>query len=345
MSHPNPTSDLTPSRLVMMVMFMCLDELEPEAVLAHAGLPDSLLDDMDGAIPIENVARLLQSAVAVTGDPALGLRVGQEFGMEMLDVVGMLVCNSPNLRTAVTHMSQCMPLISQLTYFELREEGPRTRILMYLPEELAQLESPFIGEFCAAVFFCTARRLIDGNFRICALRSRLPEPAWVDEYVQVVGDDVELVFNADENSVEFDSYLLDLPMKRHSPGLYRQMREQAARRLARQPQPDTTAGSVKHLIEEFLGERLLDLTTIAERMGLTPRTLQRRLKEEATTFQTIYDNCRRERAQGYLRESADSGIETLAAILGYSEPANFYRAFKGWFGVAPNEFRRRYAER
>jgi AraC-like DNA-binding protein len=345
MRNKKDLTSLTPSRIVLMLMHLTLDEAELKAVLAHAGLPERLLDDLDGAIPIECVARLLASAAKVTGKPALGLHIGQEFSFEMLDVLGMLVCNSPDLRTAVTHLCHYMPLISQLTRFELREEGPRARIVMHLPEELAQLRNLFIGEFCAAVFFATTRRLVDGDFRIRALRSHLPTPAWMDEYHRVLGDEAEMLFNADEDSLEFDSDLLDLPMKRHSPGLYRQIREQAARRLARQPQPDTTAGAVRLLMEELLGERLIDLPTIAERMDLMPRTLQRRLKEEGTTFQAIYDSCRRECAQHYLRDSADSNIETLAAMLGYSEPANFYRAFKGWFGVAPNEFRRRNCER
>ncbi|MFN3587036.1 MAG: helix-turn-helix domain-containing protein [Moraxellaceae bacterium] len=86
---------------------------------------------------------------------------------------------------------------------------------------------------------------------------------------------------------------------------------------------------------------MLDLLTIAERMGMTPRTLQRRLKAENMTFQVIYDACRRECAKHYLLEETAGDINTLAAMLGYSEPANFYRAFKGWFGETPSEFRQR----
>jgi AraC-like DNA-binding protein len=326
----------------MMILFLALDELEPETVLEHAGLPVSLMEDMDGAIPVEDFGKLLSSAIALTGDEAIGLHVGQEFGIEMLDVVGMIVSHAPDLRTAIGHLSQYLPLVSHINTFELREEGASARLFMHLPEELARLNNPAMAEFCMASLFCMGRRLVDGNLVIRTLRSRLPAPPWLAEYPSVIGDDVELLFNAGEDSAEFDSYLLNLPMKRHAPGLYQQMRNQAARRLASLPQPESTSGNVRGLIDEFLGERLLDLPTIAERMGLTPRTLQRRLQDENTTFQSIYDSCRRERARSYLLEESEVEIDTLAAMMGYSEPANFYRAFKGWFGVTPSEYQRRH---
>jgi AraC-like DNA-binding protein len=74
-------------------------------------------------------------------------------------------------------------------------------------------------------------------------------------------------------------------------------------------------------------------------MGLTPRTLQRRLKDESTSFQSLYDLRRQQVAQDHLQRDTD--VETIAAMLGYSDPANFYRAFKAWTGVSPSEFRKR----
>lgn len=228
MSSKKPDAALTPGRIVLIVLFLALDDLDVEQVLAHAGLPSSLADDMDAHIPVEDVAKLIASGIELSGDPALGLHLGQELGMEMLDVVGMIVGSSPTFRDALTALSEYMPLLSNLTWFELHEEGDRARMQMHLPEGMAKLQSTFLGELCAATLFCQARRLVDGNFFLRRLCSCLQAPPWVDEYRQVLGDDVELVFEAGEDSVEFDRLLLDLPMKRHSPGLYQQLRAQAA---------------------------------------------------------------------------------------------------------------------
>ncbi|HEX4940254.1 MAG TPA: helix-turn-helix domain-containing protein, partial [Candidatus Kapabacteria bacterium] len=72
-----------------------------------------------------------------------------------------------------------------------------------------------------------------------------------------------------------------------------------------------------------------------------PRTLQRRLKEENITFQSLFDSSRYRLACELLAQTGNP-VEDIAAMLGYSEPTNFYRAFKTWSGLTPNEYRRQY---
>lgn len=337
-----PAERLTPARLALTLLYLILDDVDFDDLLEHAGIPATHVDDLDGALSFDDVCELIKSSLVLTGDPALGLHVGQEIGIEMLDMVGMMVANAPDLRTALNMLVEYSPLASRLGWIELKEGEMRSRLILHLEPEVAALDTPFCGELCAAAFFGMARRLFDGTFTIRALRSRKPAPPWHEEYAQVFGDEVEIFFEAGEDSLEFDSTLLHLRTKRHSPGLYQQLRAQAARRMANLSGSESSAGSVRRLIDEYLGERLLDLPTIAERMGLTPRTLQRRLREENTTFQALYDERRQLHARRYLLEEPDGDINTLAAILGYTEPANFYRAFKTWFGLSPREFQRRH---
>lgn len=337
-----PEERLTPARLALTLLYLMLDDVDFDELLEHAGVPAARVDDMDGMISLEDAGRLVESSLVLTGDPALGLHVGQEIGIEMLDMVGMMVAAAPDFRTALHMLTEYSPLVTRLGWIEFQEGEARSRLILHLEPEMAALDTPFFGEICASAFFCMARRLLDGPFAVRALRSRKPAPPWQEEYAQVFGEDVEFHFNANEDSMEFDSVLLHLRTRRHSPGLYQQLRAQAARRLASLPQPESTAGSVRQLIDEYLGERLLDLPTIAERMGLTPRTLQRRLREEDTSFQALYDERRQQHARRYLLEEPGCNIDTLAAILGYTEPANFYRAFKVWFGLSPREFQRRH---
>lgn len=333
---------LTPARLILTTLYLGLDEgLEAETVMERAGLPPSRLEDMDSHFTMDEVRDLLQASLELTDDPALGLHLGQEFAIEMLDLVGMVASRAPDMRTAIQHAILYAPLITTLGNFRLTEEGSQARVTLHLMPELLELNTHFIAEIVAAGALCIGRRVVAGDISPSRMRFRLPAPPWQAEYAQVFGEEVEILFEAGEDSLEFDRRLLDYPMKRHSPGLYQHLRQQAARRLASLPQPESTRASVERLIGEYLGERLLDLPTIAERMGLTPRTLQRRLKEEGSSFQTVYDHCRQQQAHLHLT-TLDTDIHTLAALLGYSEPANFYRAFKGWFGLTPSEYRRRH---
>lgn len=333
------TEHLTPAKLVLVTLYLAIDDVDLDEVVTHAGVPLQRLLDEDGVVSTRDVLALTQSAIELTGDPALGLHLGQEFGIEMLDLVGMMLSAAPDGRTALQVAIQYSQLISTHGTVELIEEGDRARLVVHFIDELLIPDMPYFFDFLAAAFHCISRRVIAGDAFLRRFTTRLPAPLWKDEYAAVFGEEVEFEFDAPEDSLEFDRHFLDLPMARHSPGLFQQLREEAARRLASQPQPESASASVQRLIDEHLGKHLIDLPLIAEHMGLNPRTLQRRLKEENTSFHLLHDACRFRQAREQLLQ-CDTSIELLAASLGYSEPANFYRAFKTWSGLTPSEYRR-----
>jgi AraC-like DNA-binding protein len=77
---------------------------------------------------------------------------------------------------------------------------------------------------------------------------------------------------------------------------------------------------------------------VAQALHLSERTLQRRLQEEGTSYQQLLDDTRRELAQQYLATPRMTLLE-IAYLLGFSEPSNFFRAFRRWFGKTPGEYR------
>jgi AraC-like DNA-binding protein len=79
------------------------------------------------------------------------------------------------------------------------------------------------------------------------------------------------------------------------------------------------------------------LDGVARRLGMTPRSLQRRLKDEGTVFQTVRDEMRRELADQYLKKGMS--LAEISFLLGFSEPSAFFRAFKRWTGLTPMERR------
>ncbi|MNC61745.1 HTH-type transcriptional regulator VirS [compost metagenome] len=80
--------------------------------------------------------------------------------------------------------------------------------------------------------------------------------------------------------------------------------------------------------------------TVAQALHLSQRTLQRRLQEEGTSFQTLLDDTRRELAEQYLAQPSMTLLET-AYLLGFADPSNFFRAFRRWFDATPGEYRTR----
>jgi AraC-like DNA-binding protein len=113
----------------------------------------------------------------------------------------------------------------------------------------------------------------------------------------------------------------------------------AARQPAELPRTTTVAAALRALClrDGFAGE--LSLDAAAHLLRLSPRTLQRRLREEGTSLQQIVDETRRHLASRMLIES-ELGIAKVASALGFSEPAGLHRAFKRWTGMTPAAYRR-----
>lgn len=153
---------LTPAKLVLMVLYLIMDDMELEAVAAHAGIPVARLEDMEGMISIGDVIKLIQSTLELTGDPALGLHVGQEISVEMLDMFGMMVSSAPDARAAIQTLTRFSPLISTLARAEVIEEGETVRVVLHLHDDLLSIDNNYCGEVIATAFLYLMRRLVDG---------------------------------------------------------------------------------------------------------------------------------------------------------------------------------------
>ena len=104
---------------------------------------------------------------------------------------------------------------------------------------------------------------------------------------------------------------------------------------ARFPDPDTTAARVRKLVAEAMPE-IPEMGAVAKTIGMSPRTLHRRLKEEGTSFAEITDQVRAELAQSYLARGGLS-IGEVAALVGFNDSSAFTKAYKRWTGRTPRE--------
>jgi len=92
---------------------------------------------------------------------------------------------------------------------------------------------------------------------------------------------------------------------------------------------------VKRVLREALRSDDANVEHVAKQLGLTTRSLQRRLKDEQTSFQLVREDVRRELATRYLDDNLS--IAEISFLLGFSEPSAFFRAFKRWTGLTPIE--------
>jgi AraC-like DNA-binding protein len=162
-------------------------------------------------------------------------------------------------------------------------------------------------------------------------------PAYVEAYEAHYRLPVR--FSQSRDELVFDRVLLDMPLASGFPALHRQAALRADQLVRQTP---GRAGLVAGIDDayakdpELLGQ---GIEAVAARLGLHPRTLQRRLRDEGTSFAAVHDRARYRSAATSL-ESGEN-LEKISEQLGFSDRRSFTRAFRRWAGSSPSGFRRR----
>lgn len=318
--------------------------IQGDVLMRAAGLSPQLLADPAALLSARDYDALAVALQDRLNDPALGLHIGEMMRTDMLDTVGLLVATAPDFREAMSQFLRFKPLVNPCGDLSLQEEGTVARLICHISPEQG-----LSGHFhYAEMYFSTAinltRALSEREVRVYQVDFTHDASPWQEDCRRIFGADVEFRFNAPENVMAFERDLLDEPLPSQAPAFNQQLEQLAQRQLAELPQGDTATAAVLRILEELMGKRVLDIEEVARLLDITPRTLQRRLQDEDTTYLALRDHVRHRHAQRYLRDPAMS-IDRTAELLGFSEPANFYRAFKAWSGVSPGEYRRQHSSR
>lgn len=305
----------------------------PEELMAETALTRLDLHSMDARItPLEfNV--LVDRALRLTGEPALGYHFGLQTKLSAHGFLGYAVMTSATLREAI-----------QLTekFFSLRSGALRFRFFTEAGTAVLQIEStvdikaPFAFPYeSMLVGLCHAGAYITGESSLEAeIWIDFPEPAYYASFASLLPCPIR--YGKAVNQLRFPADLLEKPLLLADATASLLAREQCERELeALSSQP--LVSRVKALLGEDLAN-MPDLDTVAGRCCMSARSLKRKLAEHGVSFSELVAAMRRDEASVLLAEGRLS-IEQIALRLGYRDPANFTRAFKAWTGGTPRQYR------
>jgi len=310
-----------------------------ERVIAAMGVDEEALADRDGRIPRRAWLQAFEVAVEVTGDSALGLRVGESIRPAHLGALGYILMSCESMRQAAELDQRWHSLIADGERLEYGRDGELSRRTLYLPQ--GEPPPPACAVDCAAAAAVGFVRWLAGAGADDGLRKVAliyPEPrsrAAHDQFFRC-----ELVFDAPNFTVWRDPAVLRKPLAQADPGLRIRMEERAARLAAARTAPDELITRVRELVARGIRDALPDLEAAAATLELSPRAMTRRLADRNTSYSKIVDDTRRELALGYIADATLSLVD-VAYLCGFSEQSAFHRAFKRWTGVPPGEYRRR----
>ncbi|RYD41262.1 MAG: AraC family transcriptional regulator, partial [Verrucomicrobiaceae bacterium] len=147
-----------------------------------------------------------------------------------------------------------------------------------------------------------------------------------------------IAFGSVRNAMVFHQDDLALPFPGHSPEFLDLVTPGLAAAFAEIQESTNIPERVKAVLKRCLASGRPEVALVARELGMSERTLQRRITQEATTFRALLSDARRELSQQLLGDPAIH-IDEVTCLLGYQDTTSFYRAFRDWAGISPGEWR------
>ena len=306
----------------------------PEALLPEAGIDPGLLGKPENRIPFERQNALWRLAVETASVPAFGLQFARSIQPTSFGVVGYMAMNCGSIGECLEAIVSYQLLAGEGGEFSLEPCGNDTA-LCYTPVNPGDAVTPerVVGMLAATVSF--GRWLVGESFRPRRVAFTHEAPGETAEYAEFFGCPV--AFAEAQNCAVYTPSVTGLVVPTASEELLALLRERANRMLEGLSRGGI-ASRIASLLASQLDSAVPDKAVIAAQLGMSERTLQRRLRDEGTTYQATLDRTRHYLARDLLRNT-QVPLAEVAVQLGFSEPSTFFRAFKRWEGVTPGQYR------
>lgn len=292
-------------------------------------------EPMQLRIPLPEYRALIARAIALTGDAALGLRCGLTASDAAFDLFAPLVSHVQSLRHAIRETSQFCALVVDGATFHMSEGAGVARLWWQMPYVDGATDR-FVAELGAAGIVRLLRNFGAARSDVRAVRFRHTRPAQHRAYAEVFQGTEQ--FGCDQPGVELASSLLDRPHLHANPSLQLVMHARAEERLAQLARPADLVSRLRSLLLHRPAAHVPDMTVAARHLGVSVRSLRRRLSDDGISYRALTQDLQHERACMLLR-NPELTLQAVADTLGFSELVAFHRAFKRWSGMTPGEYR------
>lgn len=311
--------------------------VEPEELSRAARLDLSALQDVDNQISFKQLIEIYQQAARLTGDNAFGLHAGELDSPKLYGILGYVTINSPDMGEALNRLVRFQQLRSNAYRFSLEVKGASAQLsYFYLANDATPEERRHESEetLCSIILF--GRMLTRSDWIPREVRFEHAEPENISEHERIFRAPVH--FSKPATELIFDSSFLEMPLVEADLTLGSLLERQAEELLANSTRHGAFSHQVRQLIKETLPSGEARIDSIGRKLGVSSRTLQRKLREEGTSYQELLEETQRSLAEFYLRKP-EIAICEVSYLLGFSQASAFHRAFRRWTGMTVKEFR------
>jgi AraC-like DNA-binding protein len=306
-------------------------------LLAQVGIDAEILRDNNNHIPVDAMEKLLELLIAESGDDCFGLHASRFTEPASYSVLGYICMNCSSLRTIQAKIPIYEKIVGDMgvTSVDIADG-------FALQSWHCKFNSPSAKrhevEHVLGSWVTYARNFLNFEPHDAVWFEHEPpaDPAMLADYAEVFG--CEVLFNQAASGLRIKESKLDVPLPQANEKLLDMLLEHATRLLAEITQNHLVSDQVKSLLRLMLKQQTPSSTVIAEKLGISSRTLQRKLGEEGTHYTDVLNELRLELALYYLKNTQLS-LDSIAYELGYAEARSFYRSFKQWTGRTAGSYR------
>jgi AraC-like DNA-binding protein len=305
--------------------------IRAEDGLRLAQLPASLLHETPVRLPVDDFYRLWAALEQLTGDTPLPVAAARTLRGDAFSPVLFAALCSRDFAQAVTRVAQYKALTAPL---RVTSHSTPTRFTVRLhPDGIPPLP-PTFGVAELLFLLAMARLATRTEVPVIALTAPVLPPHH-EAYAAYLG--TRLTYGADY-ALTIPALEATRPFLTNDDALWVAFEPDLRRRLSQLGDAPSMADRVRAVLLEALPGGMADAAHVARTLAVSQRTLQRTLEHEGTSFSLVLRDVRESLARHYLERTALS-LQEIAFLLGFGQPASFFRAFRDWTGLTPTAVR------
>ncbi|MBX3611218.1 MAG: AraC family transcriptional regulator [Hydrogenophaga sp.] len=307
--------------------------MDPSQALAQAQIPPSLLRHPQGRITAAQMEAVSYAAMRELDDEALGC-FDRPLPWGSYGLLARASLSAPTLGVALKRWCRHHGLLTRAIALTVQVADDRAEIALRLHQDPGELIELSVVSVLRNIHGLAAW-FVDSRLPLIDVRFPYPAPVHVAAYPVLF--DAPATFGADDAAIAFDARYLELPMRRDESAMH-QLLQRALPLTVRSYRRDRLL--VQRVRQLLASEPLAthNANDLAALLNTSARTLHRQLKEEGANLQALKDEVRRERASQLLLRT-DRPLKQVAEAAGFRNEKSFIRAFRGWTGRSPGEFR------
>lgn len=305
-----------------------------QRLLATTKLPTSVLEDPEALLPLKQVFEFYEQSVQAEGCESLGLLVGQKIQIEDLGAFGRLLRHSLTLHDAIQTAIHMIAAYNSGDRIWLIEQGDQVWLCRKFTDEI-DVGRQYADQCSVMIMIHLVQLAAGSEWKPTEIHLETIKLQGLNQ-IELLSD-TNILFEQEATAIGFPRSLLSLPLK--NPDKYRDIQCYKDYETLHSSAPATTfPGSVRQIAASLLKEDYPDIRLMAEMVGMSIRTLQRQLNKAGLTYSRLIEQVRFDRSVRLLSDPSIK-LADVAVELGYTDPANFTRAFRRWSGVSPSDFR------